>query len=110
MEYEDQYDYEREIEFEIAGERMTAPVTISDVVIDVEMWNESGNVKDYDTRWTSAKVEIRDGYTRHPLWTGTVKPENLNVTKVLSDATLSDILDEIAEEAFLRDWRAGEFG
>lgn len=106
--HNDQYDYEREIEFEIGGSQMVLPVVISEVVIEAELWEESGNAKDYETRWISAKVEIGTGGAYRCLWEDNVEPKDLEVGRNLADATLSDILDEIAEEAFLRDYRAGE--
>lgn len=114
--HEDQYDYEREIEFEIAGSHMVLPIVISEMVIEADVWHEPGNVKDYDTRWIAAKVQIVGG-SKQPaalgdphglLWEDLVSRSDLDVVKNLADATLSDILDEIAEEAFLRDYRAGE--
>lgn len=106
--HEDQSDYKREIEFQIGREYMVLPVLISEVVLEADIWHETGNVKDYETRWISAKVEIMAPRSNTVIWTGIVSSAEVNVGNNLADATLSDALDEIADEAFLRDWRAGE--
>ena len=108
MEYEDQYDYEREADLEIAGGHLSVTVVISDVLIAVETWTERGNARDYETRWTRANVAIRPKRSSQGIWYGMVKPEDLDTNRRLIDAGISDLLDEIAEEAFLRDYRAGE--
>lgn len=110
MEYEDQYDYEREADFEIAGGYLSVTVVISDVQIAVETWTERGNARDYETRWIHANVTIRPKRSSQVIWTGMVRPEDLDTNRRLIDAGISDLLDEIAEEAFLRDYRDGEFG
>lgn len=106
--HEDQSDYKREIEFKIGREYMVLPMLISEVILEADIWHETGNVKDYETRWISAKVEIMAPRSTTVIWTGIVSGAEVNVGDNLADATLSDALDEIAEEAFLRDWRAGD--
>lgn len=106
--HEDQHDYEREIEFQIGRGYMVLPMVISDLVLEADIWNEDGNVKDYETRWISAKVEIKAPRSQTVIWSGIVSGAEVNVGNNLADATISDALDEIAEEAFLRDYRAGE--
>lgn len=101
-------DYERGIEIEIAGNYAPLTLYVENVEIEAETWEERGNARDYETRWTGADVQVLAG-TNTVLIDATITPDDLRVSELV-DGAISDALDEIAEEAFLRDCREGNIG
>ena len=85
---------------------------MENVEIEAETWEERGNARDYETRWIGADVQVLAGTVnrgRTVLIDATITPDDLRVSELV-DGAISDALDEIAEEAFLRDCREGNIG
>lgn len=94
---------EYEITMVIGGNSVAMIATVSEVQAEADIWADD----DFQVTWERANVAFAPIGQDEPIWQLEIFPGDLDLVKNLTDAQISDICDEIANEAFHEQSREG---